>query len=714
MNSRIYSAVVDPVGPFPWQARQLVWSLTQLAGVSLNQIVLHVVNADSNPHVLSDLKRLGVEIVPVEPYPGHPYCNKLQQLQSLGRREFEDVVLLDCDVLVLEKPPLAKGGVLAKPVDFGNPSIEILTQIFYSAGLTLTLTTAEIDNTPTVLGNANGGVYVISREQFDPLSSEWKRWANWCFERSEMFGEKSMHIDQVSFAMAIASLGAPFTALERRYNVPTHVPQPQELDCNPAILHYHRAVDEQQLLLSVQGLPRVNEAIRAVNEKILSERRATLDNAVFWSARYIMHPDLGSGVGSRGTILVLKQNLLREIVRILEIHSVLDVGSGDGYTASALSEKVSVCAADLVVSSRSLYLNSVPRATWMQHDITSGPVNVDSELVVCFDVLIHMSSPEEYQSAVKNLLANGVPVLVSGYDAQPVDCGPMTYFHEPLSSTITALGCVAVPVDAYRGLTAFVAMPPQTLPSTRDISNATLIDAIPLVAEPLLLVEAVVQSRANLGFFPDHLPRCIEYPWIVQQLTVGKSMRIVDAGAGVSVLPFMLADRGHTVITVDPHSLTRNGTQPDSWNEWGFLDYSQLDSRISSQHVPYQNTSDDLHLDSVVSVSVIEHLPREIRKAWIKKAHNQLKFGGCILLTVDTVPFSRALWNYSEGNQVEDPGVHGNIEDLASELTEEGFSVDIIEHSVWLPKSRVGMARIKATKKSGLHSIFGKAYKAFK
>ncbi len=249
MSPRIYSAVVDPAGPFPEQARQLVWSLTQLAGVDPRHIVLHVVNVDSDPYVLRSLGKLGVEIVPIESYPGHPYCNKLQQLPSLRLRNFQDVVLLDCDVLVLEEPPAAQGRVLAKPVDFANPPMDILENIFSLAGLPLTLAHAEIDGLPTARGNANGGVYVIDTQWFDPLSEAWRQWANWCFERSDMFGKYWMHIDQVSFAMAIASLDIPFAEMDRRFNVPTHVPQPPSLDCEPAILHYHRAIDSQQLLL---------------------------------------------------------------------------------------------------------------------------------------------------------------------------------------------------------------------------------------------------------------------------------------------------------------------------------------------------------------------------------------------------------------------------------------------------------------------------------
>jgi 2-polyprenyl-3-methyl-5-hydroxy-6-metoxy-1,4-benzoquinol methylase len=395
---------------------------------------------------------------------------------------------------------------------------------------------------------------------------------------------------------------------------------------------------------------------------------------------------------------VQKQKLLDRIVKILGARSVLDVGSGDGQTASALPEYVAITAVDLAASSRPLYLSNLPRARWMQHDITKGPVAIDADLVLCLDVLIHLSSSQDYRAAVRNLLSRSVPVLISGFDAAPVDFGPMTYFHEPMSSTITENGYIPIPVDAYRGLTVFVAVPPRKALTTRDISDATLREALPLVTAPLVLFEAVTLSRSKLGFFPDHLPRCIEYPWIVQQLGGRGCLRIIDAGAGVSVLPLMLAEDGHVVITIDPHRLVRNGMPCESWNEWGFLDYSQIDERIESRRLPYQESTDDLRVDAVVSVSVIEHLPRPIRRAWLEKAGNQLVAGGLILLTVDTVPFTRELWNYSEGRQVEDQMVHGYIDDLTSELEEAGFRLELVEHSSWLPKSRVGMARIKATK----------------
>jgi hypothetical protein len=267
MQRRLYSAVVDPVGTFPAEAARLVWSLTECAGVSRDSVVLHVVG-DPDAQVRTNLEGLGVELVRVEPFPGHAYCNKVQQLASLSLRDFDDVVLLDCDVLVLEEPPRAYGRALGKPVDFSNPPIGLLRTIFAEAGVPLELSKGDIDGAVTARANVNGGVYVIDRAVFSALADAWRRWATWCVDRIDLLPGMGQHADQVSFALAIAAQRIPFAELPRRFNVPTHVPQSEGLDCDPAILHYHRALNDQQLLHPVQGLPRVNRVISELNARL--------------------------------------------------------------------------------------------------------------------------------------------------------------------------------------------------------------------------------------------------------------------------------------------------------------------------------------------------------------------------------------------------------------------------------------------------------------
>lgn len=693
--NRLYSAVVDPSGVFPMQAARLVWSLTELAGVSKDNIVLCVVG-DAEGSVRSSLERLGVELVQANPYPGHPFCNKLQQLEYLDRKDFDDVVLLDCDVLVLEEPPGSEGSVLGKPVDLGNPPVELLHTIFTEAELILEPAAADLDGVATARANVNGGVYVIDRALYSRLAQAWSRWADWCLDHLELFADYEKHVDQVSFALAVAAERLPFKELPRRFNIPTHLAQPEELDCDPAILHYHDAVDAQQFLMPVAGLKRINAAIEQVNSRLSSHRRESFDNATFWGARYATHPELGSGLGSRGEVLEQKRNLLSWTVEMLGASSIIDVGGGDGLVSEAIPQGVSVIALDVAASARDLYLERVPNALWLNHDICEAPAPGRADLTVCFDLLIHQADRARYDAAVSHLAQAGGSLLVSGFDAPPIDFGPMTYFHEPLSVSLRRHGHTGIPVDSYRETAVFLVLPERTADVSRDLTDSTLGLSLPLVQRPSLLAQAIVRSRSAFGFFPDHLPRCIEYPWMLEQLQSSKTLRVIDAGAGVSVLPLLLADRGHEVTTVDPHPLVRNGTPRETWNEWGFLDYSELHPRILSEQVAYEDSAAKTDIDVVVSVSVVEHLPARVRRGWFEHASRQLVPGGRLLLTVDTVPFSDQLWCYSEGSLVEDPQVHGTVQAMLQELEEAGFQVVEVERSNWLPCSRVGMARISA------------------
>jgi len=67
-----------------------------------------------------------------------------------------------------------------------------------------------------------------------------------------------------------------------------------------------------------------------------------------------------------------------------------------------------------------------------------------------------------------------------------------------------------------------------------------------------------------------------------------------------------------------------------------------------------------------------------------------------LLLSVDLVPGSEALWNRSEGAVVEDAGVHGDLAGLCRELTAAGFRIDATSTVRDLPGSNVDLALIRA------------------
>ncbi|MEO8135897.1 MAG: hypothetical protein ABI831_18210, partial [Betaproteobacteria bacterium] len=322
------------------------------------------------------------------------------------------------------------------------------------------------------------------------------------------------------------------------------------------------------------------------------------------------------------------------------------------------------------------------------------------DLAVCLDLLIHLSTRDAYGAAVRNLLASGrVASVVSGFDDQPVAASSLTYFHEPLLVTIEDHGrFAAFPVMAYRGLVAYAVLPGTSGSHPRDATAATLRAAIRLTSDHLGLLECVVVSRRELGFFPDHLPRCIEYPWILERVrSMQRSgLRIADVGAGVNVVPLLLHDDGHQLTTFDPHPATRTPGDRAAWNEWGFLDYGALRPGARSFRNRYEDGEGSGNFDVIYSVSVIEHLAAEARRAWIARMSRELVVGGVLLLTVDLEPMSRTLWRFREGVEVEPEEQHGTLDDLLAELDGAGFAIRTARVIDWLPMTRVGVALIAA------------------
>ncbi len=276
MNDRIYSAVVDTKQVFLAQAHRLVWSLMNKAGVPAEQIILYAISPATG---MRELERAGIRIVEIDPFPGNPWCNKLQRLKLLESENFSDTVMLDTDTLVLEPPPTALDGAMGKPVDYDNPTVDVLMRIYDKNGLPWSDALSDINGMPTVRANINGGVVVVSKECLSAISDRWLHWAHWLMENERWLG---MLVDQVSFSMAVAETGARFEELDRRYNFPTQVPQTADLDRNPAILHYHRWTDGYGYLKDATGLTQVGSKIMEVNKDIEEYERERQTRSHKW------------------------------------------------------------------------------------------------------------------------------------------------------------------------------------------------------------------------------------------------------------------------------------------------------------------------------------------------------------------------------------------------------------------------------------------------
>lgn len=237
--------------------------------------------------------------------------------------------------------------------------------------------------------------------------------------------------------------------------------------------------------------------------------------------------------------------------------------------------------------------------------------------------------------------------------------------------------------------------------AANDIGDEKLSLAIEQSESPEVLKSLVDISRTFFGWFTKHRPRAFEYPWIVKEIGDPNGKMILDIGAGVSPLPLILAEKGADMITVDySPTVRRYGKQSVNWDEWGFLDYSNLNGNIRSFNQDILTVDiRDCSLDCTYSVSVIEHMPAATRKEIWKKISQWTKPGGSLLLTIDLVPGTEQIWNYSQGEKIEDESTHGAFEDLRKELENAGFLLTSKKILREIPESRVDIAMLRCVRK---------------
>ena len=161
-----------------------------------------------------------------------------------------------------------------------------------------------------------------------------------------------------------------------------------------------------------------------------------------------------------------------------------------------------------------------------------------------------------------------------------------------------------------------------------------------------------------------------------------------------------MANNGGSIFTVDNHKTIRLLTENKLfWNEWGFLDYSKINSNIKSYNDDFDKINFDLNsIDYIYSVSSIEHIDSSSRKIFFSKCSDLLKKDGLLLLTVDMIPNSDLIWNYSEDKVVESTDKHGNLNSLKSELNDVGLRDLSIEILRKLPNSKTDIAMLLYSK----------------
>jgi hypothetical protein len=149
----------------------------------------------------------------------------------------------------------------------------------------------------------------------------------------------------------------------------------------------------------------------------------------------------------------------------------------------------------------------------------------------------------------------------------------------------------------------------------------------------------------------------------------------VDVGAGVTPLAPFLTSLGYVVDTVDPSPVERTWPPRPEWNEWDYLDYGRAGLAHRSWNRTLDRLPDRLQFDGAYSISVIEHVTGDDRRRLLGEMASRVVAGGLVVLTIDLVRESDALWNRNLGVEVEDPSGHGTFDDVITEAAAVGLEL---------------------------------------
>jgi hypothetical protein len=215
----------------------------------------------ADPRVAADLEGLGAEVRVVERFDArNPFANKLRMLEFGKELDFDALVALDCDAIVVgdfgdQVPP---DRVAAKPADLDRLTDPEWRRLFGAMGVP----TPEKSVVATVTGEPmypyfNSGVVFVPRDRCLDLLGAWSHFSGRVldlFEREpDVIPRRwQLHANQYSLACALIDGGFPVQPLPVTLNFPTHLrvhgPLLEGLG-EPRIIQYHKGIDRDGFLL---------------------------------------------------------------------------------------------------------------------------------------------------------------------------------------------------------------------------------------------------------------------------------------------------------------------------------------------------------------------------------------------------------------------------------------------------------------------------------
>lgn len=440
----IASFIVDCDPVFAYTAWNLAHSLVRRGQFAWSHIHVQFL-PEVDQRTVEIFRRLGCVTHRLNRFGDGKYCNKIGQWENLREVETDHFVFLDTDMICVSDLSsfILGDAVGGKVVDLANPGLEVLDVLFDCAGFESRPELVGVDacEGATYRANCNGGFYSVPKRFAEPLFDSWRNYAESLLSHLDPLREvrKEAHVDQIAFCMAVHRTGVPFEHVPSNANYYVHFAGEhawRDADRPIAILHFHNTGLNPVGLLEAPGAIQPHElaAVEDANRLIDS----FFNTELFWEMRYDRFPALGSGVGSRGSNLSYKRELLRA-QGVEQAQSVLDVGCGDLEVVRSLDIQNYV---GIDRSEASLAKAAAARPDWTFVRAPSTDVR-PAEMVLCFEVAIHQETAGDYQDLIRFVAEKTQRTLIiSGYDDSndEIAANHMLFFYQPLRRSLEEVG----------------------------------------------------------------------------------------------------------------------------------------------------------------------------------------------------------------------------------------------------------------------------------
>jgi len=314
LQTTAYSCVFDSDPLHTLQCYVWVNCLIELRAVTPESIFVHHTGI-GNVDFMRWLRSRHVNLIDIAADDGHgPSHKRLRQLKTFSGRPFGRLVLMDCGTAWVGDAPLPDDGpIAANRPDFARLPESILTAIFREAGLGgPNWVDAPFTQGPgakrTDRNYCDAALCILAGDLIPLLFDAWRKWADWCLNRPDVFDAWAEEAEGVALALALRELHRSAVHLPVEWSYPIHALIALLPDVKPQILRYEPRFGPNHRLAPI-GVAKPDAAIDDLNRRMTEFFTNHFVPSVVWDVRYRVAPELdtaalpeGDAVASRSVL----------------------------------------------------------------------------------------------------------------------------------------------------------------------------------------------------------------------------------------------------------------------------------------------------------------------------------------------------------------------------------------------------------------------------